>query len=151
MDAQNLPDVERIISLSSTWLKSQDDVLGIALVGSYARGAASPSSDIDLVIVCTAPQAYRTDMTWPSQLPWDALGLAIHRMHDQDYGVLWSRHVLLSAGLEVEFGFAPSAWAMYDPIDPGTLQGMRTGHRILYDRDGLLRCLSEYVLTHKSA
>jgi predicted nucleotidyltransferase len=62
MDAQNLPDVERIISLSSKWLKCQDDVLGIALVGSSARGAAKPGSDIDFVIVCTAGLQNRRDL-----------------------------------------------------------------------------------------
>jgi hypothetical protein len=106
MNAYSLPDAEKIISLSSHWFQGRDDVLGIALVGSYARGAARSGSDIDLVILCTAPQVYRTNMTWPSVLPWGVIGLSVRSMRDQDYGILWSRHVMLSSGLEVEYGFA---------------------------------------------
>ena len=56
---------------------------------------------------------------------------------------------MLSSDLEVEYGFASGAWALINPIDTGTYQVMSAGHRILYDRDGQLRALSEYVLSHK--
>ena len=39
-----------------TWVSDQPDVQGVALVSSYARGAAKDESDIDLVILTDQPQ-----------------------------------------------------------------------------------------------
>lgn len=150
MNAYTLPDAETIISLSTDWFQSRTDVSGIALVGSYARGAVRPGSDIDLVILCVTPQAYRTNMAWPSELPWGRLGLSVRSLRDQDYGILWSRHVLLSSGVEVEYGFASEEWAQIDPVDAGTYQVIEAGYRVLYDRDGKLRELSEHILSRKA-
>lgn len=150
MDSQSLPDPEKIIALSATWFQGREDVLGLALVGSYARGTAQPDSDIDIVILSMTPQAYRTDMSWPSRLPWDEIGVTVKSMRDQDYGLLWSRHVMLSSGQEIEYGFASSEWASIDPVDEGTLQVLSAGHRILYDAGGLLRILSEYAGLRKA-
>jgi predicted nucleotidyltransferase len=147
MNSPTPSEVETILSLNSIWFQSRDDVLGIALVGSYARKAAQPSSDIDLVILSTTPQAYRDDVTWPSQLPWNALGVSVKSWRDEDYGLLWSRHVLLSSDLEIEYGFASTGWASI-PIDAVTYQVMKAGHRVLYDPQGLLAAMSEYVRTH---
>ena len=150
MDSQSLPDPKMIIALSTTWFQSRDDVLGLALVGSYARGTAKPDSDIDIVILSTTPQAYRTDMSWPSRLPWDEIGVTLKSTRDQEYGILWSRYVTLSSGQEIEYGFTSSEWASIDPVDEGTFQVMSAGHRILYDSGGLLRTLSEYVTSRKA-
>lgn len=150
MKAYNLPDAGAIISLSTDWFQSRTDVSGIVLVGSYSRGAARPGSDIDLVILCVAPQAYRTNMAWPTELPWGSLGLSVKSLRDHDYGILWSRHVLLSSGVEVEYGFASEEWAEINPVDAGTYQVMNAGHRVLYDRDGKLRELSEHILSRNA-
>lgn len=137
--------VEAILALSSTWFQRRDDVLGLMLVGSHARGAARPGSDIDLVILTKTPQAYRDDEAWPMLLPWSEIGASVTSFRDQDYGALWSRHVFSSSNQEIEYGFASADWLSVDPIDPGTYQVLRAGHRILYDPLELLRSLSEHV------
>lgn len=149
INTHHMTDAQTIISLSPDWFQSRIDVSGIALVGSYARGAARSDSDIDLVILCAAPRAYRTDEGWPSELPWGRLGLSVSSFRDHDYGKLWSRHVLLSSGVKVEYGFASEEWACINPVDAGTYQVMNARHRILYDRDGKLRELSEHILSRE--
>ena len=47
-----------------SWASQQPDVQGVALVGSYARGAARDDSDIDLVILTEQPQTYLDDISW---------------------------------------------------------------------------------------
>jgi uncharacterized protein len=136
---------EKLLAINTTWLQNRADVLALLLVGSYARGAARPDSDLDLVILSTTPRFYRNDLAWPNHLPWFELGVTVENWRDQDYGRLWSRHVRLSSGLVIEYGFAPGNWASIDPLDEGTCQVMRPGHRILYDPWRILATLSEQV------
>jgi len=44
------------------WASDQPDVQAIALVGSYARGAARYDADIDLVILTDQPSKYPDDI-----------------------------------------------------------------------------------------
>jgi hypothetical protein len=138
-------DIDKMLALNTGWFQSRADVLAILLVGSYARGAAGPASDLDLVILSEDPLFYRKDLQWPNQLPWADLCVTVESWRDQDYGRLWSRHVRLSSGLEVEYGFAPGGWASIDPMDEGTYQVMRSGHQILHDPRQILAVLSEQV------
>lgn len=128
------------------WLGAQfagrADVRGVLLVGSYARGAATPSSDVDLVVLTDNPRAYRDDVRWHEALPWAELGVAPVGHRDGDHGAAWSRHVALDSGLVVEIGFAAPDWAAIHPADPGTLAVMRGGHLILHDPEGALAALA---------
>jgi hypothetical protein len=138
-------DIEKVLSLNLEWFKPRTDVLGLLLVGSYARKTAGPDSDIDLVILTETPGFYRKDHTWPEQIAWKTLHVTVSGWRDQDYGRLWSRHVRLSSGLEMEYGFAASDWASVDPLDEGTCRVMRSGHLILYDPKAILAVLSDCV------
>lgn len=56
-----------------------------------------------------------------------------------DWGpLLTERRLRLGSGFEVEFGFAPIAWASTDPVDPGTAGVVRGGLRALHDPDEVL-------------
>ncbi len=57
-------DRERISSFLtqvSDWAARQPDILALALVGSHARGAATETSDVDLVILAQDPSRYLED------------------------------------------------------------------------------------------
>jgi hypothetical protein len=73
-------------------------VQGIALVGSYARGAARDDSDIDLVILTDQPQKYLDEMQWVERF-----GVA-ERHQTEDYGKLISLRVWYRDRYEVEYG-----------------------------------------------
>jgi predicted nucleotidyltransferase len=52
---QSLAD--RLIEAVAAWARRRDDVLGLALVGSHARGEARIDSDIDLALLVADPDA----------------------------------------------------------------------------------------------
>ncbi|MBE9479394.1 MAG: nucleotidyltransferase domain-containing protein, partial [Chloroflexi bacterium] len=38
------------------WAKNEPDLIALALVGSHARGEASPESDVDLILLLRNPK-----------------------------------------------------------------------------------------------
>lgn len=133
-------EVNAILETFIAWANTQDDVHGLLLVGSWARGTARPDSDIDLIILTTRPEHYRADTTWH-----DALHLLIASWQDEDYGALWSRRLLLHDGSEIEVGFTMPAWANVEPVDGGTRRVVADGCRVLVDKAGVLQSLVRVV------
>lgn len=121
--------VARLIQDVQAWAETRPEVLGVALVGSYARQAARPDSDVDLVIVCESPSAYLEDTAWIG-----AFGLPI-RTGREDWGRVTSLRVGYAEGLEVEFGVADAAWAA-KPLDEGTRRVAQGGLVVVFDRGG---------------
>ena len=135
----------RILEVIIGWAKVHEDIRGVALVGSHARGAARLDSDIDLVVLADNPEAFRTDGSWIDAIDWPSAGVKVANWGDEDYGELWSRRVWLSSGAEVEISFAPVAWASIAPLDAGTRRVISDGCRILHDPAGSLGRLYEAV------
>jgi hypothetical protein len=136
-----LPDnrsqfVERVLCEILTWVEREHAVRGLALAGSYARGAACKDSDIDVVVLVEDPESFLNER-WLDEIDWRRVGASPVETRFVRYGLVWSNHVQLEDGLEVEFGFAPLSWAAR-PLDIGTRQVISGGCRILYDPDGLL-------------
>src|SRR6185436_15676830 len=99
---------------------SRSDIVGLALVGSWARGTASADSDIDLILLTPNPDTFRISTAWLTQIDWPKLGLSVQSCRDAKYGVVWSRHVRLSDRMQIEFGFAFPSWTASRPCDAGT-------------------------------
>jgi len=53
--------IEEFLGAIADWASAQSDVQAVARVGSCARGAAGPDSDIDLVLPVANPQKYLSD------------------------------------------------------------------------------------------
>ena len=81
-----------------TWASDQPDVQGVALVGSYARGAARDESDIDLVILTDQPPKYLENILWVERFG------VVEKHQTEDYGKLISLRVWYQHGIEVEYG-----------------------------------------------
>lgn len=137
--------VESILARVARWANKRSDISAVALVGSWARGAAHADSDIDLVLLTPDPLRFRQNDRWLSEIDWQAIGSEPTTWRDADYDPVWSRHLQLADGTEIEFGFGPLTWASVDPIDPGTCQVIGDGCRILYDPQGLLQNLVTQV------
>jgi len=99
---------------------------------------ARPDSDVDLFTLTDTPPAYRTGLDWVQSLPWHLIEVSGLETRDEQFGVVWSRFVRLTSGLEVEIGFGVPSWADQDPVDPGARRVTQEGCRILYDPEGLL-------------
>lgn len=113
------------------WSKRRRDIRAVALVGSYAKNAATTSSDVDLVIITEDPQSYLTNMDWAR-----VFGTVITK-EIEDYGKLTSLRVWYESGLEVEYGFTTREWVK-TPLDKGTKQVVDDGMRVLFEKEVLL-------------
>lgn len=133
-------EVARLLDDIERWARGRNDILGVAVVGSWARGAATMASDLDIVLLTTDPAVYLAPTGW-----WGFLGPA-ELVTSKRWGALGERRVALPSGLEIEFGIVEPSWALADPPDPGTLRVLSDGLDIIFDRDGLLRRLIESVI-----
>ena len=129
---------ENLINKVIDWAKSEKEVIGVALVGSHARGKARLDSDIDLVIISSNPYRYIDDSSWISSFG------EIKSCKKEDWGILTSLRVFFHGGLEVEFGLSSLEWVAIPP-DSGTAEVVANGMKILHDAMGLLARLQEEV------
>lgn len=113
------------------WAMPQPDIVAVMLVGSHARNAARPDSDVDVIILTTQPQRYTEDTAWMG-----ILGETIRYSHE-DWGAVHGIRAFYADGLEVEYGITTPAWAATAPVDPGTRRVIADGARIIYDPSGL--------------
>jgi predicted nucleotidyltransferase len=127
-----IAQLDRVLVPVVEWARSRPDVLGLALVGSWARGEALPNSDIDLIVLGSQPQTFRDGDRWLAEIHWTE-GRAVS-WHDADYGTAWSRHVRLEPPCEIEFTFCGPSWAATDPVDPGTANVLSNGCRVVLDK-----------------
>lgn len=119
-------EIVSIVHQVTRWAAQRDDIHGLLLVGSCARNAARPDSDIDIVLL-TDDLARYSGLTCADQL---AVGAAIRT---RSWGAIIERRFVTATGLEVEINIARPDWASVTPIDPGTRRVVTDGVRILYD------------------
>jgi predicted nucleotidyltransferase len=132
-------DVDALVAAFTAWVETRDDVVGAALIGSHARSEARAGSDVDLLIVTTAPRRYLEDHEWVT-----AFG-SPEEIALEEWGAVTSLRVRFQRGPEVELGVTSPEWLGTDPVDPGTARVVRDGFRVLWDPDGSLCRLSATV------
>jgi len=123
--------LDRIIAAIAAWARSRSDVVGLALVGSWASGSARADSDVDLVLLVQEPELFRHDAEWLDAIDWcegHVVGWS-----DADYGRAWSRHVRLAPAGEIEFTFCSPTWTCTHPLDNGTAAVVSKGCRPIVD------------------
>jgi predicted nucleotidyltransferase len=123
--------VRQFLTEFSRWASGRPDILAVALVGSYARDQAAGTSDVDLVIICSRPQAYLRDTRWARRFG------EISRQQLENYGKVTSLRVWYADGEEVEYAFADETWCAA-PLDEGSTRVVSDGIRILFKRKSIL-------------
>jgi uncharacterized protein len=134
-----IAQLDPILAPIATWARSRSDILGLALAGSWARGAARAGSDIDLILLVSESRTFRRNDLWPAEIHWAERHVA--GWHDADYGMVWSRHIQLEPPCEIEFTFCAPSWAATDPVDAGTVNVVSQGCRVLLDKAALFEKL----------
>jgi predicted nucleotidyltransferase len=124
-------EMDKIADRVTRWAVDRPDIVGLLVVGSYARNAARPDSDIDLVLLTTNEARY-ADNAWAHEL---ALGELIRV---QSWGAVTERRFVTASGLEVEVNIGSPGWADINPVDPGTQRVVTDGARLLHDPTGAL-------------
>ena len=128
--------VNRFLQIITKWASSQIDIQVVALVGSYARGTANESSDIDLVIITDKPRKYLEHTQWVTHF-----GKVITQRIEY-YGKVTSIRICYTSGLEVEYGITDNNWVSL-PLDEGTRQVIQDGMMILFERNALLSLVGD--------
>ena len=113
------------------WASKQPDIRAVALVGSFARDAATEDSDIDLVILTNEPGRYLADTQWVKRFG------PVAKQQIENYGKLTSVRVWYIGGREVEYGITTPDWAM-SPLDDGTRRVVADGIKVLFEREALV-------------
>lgn len=113
----------RVVRAVTAWATRRRDIIGVAVVGSWARGQARMDSDVDLVVLTDDWEPYVSNTSWVAA----AVGGPADLVRTRRWGPLTERRVALPSGLEVEFGFVPTSWARVHPVDPGTAQVVGAG------------------------
>jgi predicted nucleotidyltransferase len=117
------------------WANQREDVAGLLLVGSHARGGAKPDSDIDILLLVDEPEPYVSNQEWVQNFG------SVTQAKAEDWGAVTSLRVFYRTGAEVEFGLTRPRWAER-PFDEGTAKVLLDGFRVLYDPRDLLKDLS---------
>jgi uncharacterized protein len=123
--------VEQFLNEFSYWATHQGNIEAVALVGSYARGTATETSDVDLVVVASQRDLYLQERSWTQ-----AFGKVVSQQVE-DYGKLISLRVRYADGFEVEYGLTDASWAAV-PLDEGTREVISRGMKVLFERGPLL-------------
>ncbi len=124
-------EIDEFLRRVQEWAEQQADIEAVLLVGSYARGAARPDSDVDLVILTTRPERYVDSVSFAGQFG------SISKWQTEDWGRVTSQRVWYQDGLEVEFGITLPDWSAR-PLDPGTRAVLSDGAQAVFDRSGAL-------------
>ncbi len=127
-------DIKDFIKSVKRWAASKPDIHAVALVGSYARGNAKVTSDIDLVIILDDPRSYLENTDWLQNF-----GMP-EKQELEDYGLVTSLRAWFHDGKEVEFGLTTPAW-ISSPLDEGTRKTIRDGMQVLFKREPILSTL----------
>jgi hypothetical protein len=133
-------NVSDFLEMFSRWAGAQPDVKAVALVGSYARDAATEGSDVDLLILVADVSEYVHNQAWVS------LFGEVAECREEDWGKVTSLRTFYEDGLEVEYGFTRSDWADM-PIDAGSLRVVSDGMKVLYDPLRILSAVQREVLS----
>ncbi|MEU5182257.1 nucleotidyltransferase domain-containing protein [Streptomyces longwoodensis] len=132
---QRAAEIDDVVDRVTAWCADREDVVGLLLVGSCARGAARPDSDVDLVLLTTDPSRYLLEDAWVADL---RLGEVIRT---RSWGPVTERRCRTASGLEVELALGPPEWARTGPVGPGTRRVVADGARVLHDPAGVLAAL----------
>jgi predicted nucleotidyltransferase len=123
--------VKDLLKAVVKWAEGKPDILGVALVGSYARGKAKIDSDIDLVFLTLNPKELIDKPEWINEFG-DAKSIKV-----EDWGQVTSLRVFCQEDLEVEYGITTLEWAR-EPLDEGTRQVIADGMEVMLDKSGIL-------------
>ena len=134
-------EAERLVAALRQWGTDVADCRGIAVVGSFARGAPRTGSDLDLVLLCERPERFGP---WLATVPALAPARFLHR---RAWGPVTELRLRRRSGLHVDVGIAPLSWATSDPLDLGTARVLRDGVRIVHDPDRLLAVAADAART----
>ena len=99
----------------------------IIMVGSYARGTNTESSDLDIVIITSNKPGMMATRDFTQKFG------TVYKQQTEYYGACTSIRVWYKDGKEVEFGIVEPSWISM-PLDTGTFQVLSDGYKVIVDK-----------------
>jgi predicted nucleotidyltransferase len=130
--------VDFLLNEFINWCKKQNEIIGVAIVGSFARGDFNADSDVDLVIIST--DKMNTIDTIYSQFHYDEM---IHHSIEE-WGILTSLRIFYKNELEIEYGVVTKQW-VEEPLDEGTKEVVENGFMILLDKENIFSSVTKFL------
>lgn len=112
------------------WAAKDPGITALLIVGSYARGANKPDSDLDLVILTSRKAEMVQNPSFVNRFG------DVERQQTEEYGACTSVRAWYRDGREIEFGLVEPSWASV-PLDSGTHRVLSDGYLVLTDKEGL--------------
>src|SRR5262249_48883396 len=122
------------------WVNARNDLCGLAVCGSWARGNPRPDSDLDLIVLAREPSALATAAPLAA-IDFAAAGFQVSSIQQETYGAVCSWHLHLFPAADLELTIAGPAWAAIAPVDDGTRAVLRDAFRVVVDKARLLQDL----------
>ena len=118
---------EKFIDTVKQWAEENGKIDSVIIVGSYARGTNTDTSDLDLVILtpCGDEMVENQEFT-------ELFG-KMKKRQTEYYGACTSARVWYQSGMEVEFGLVKPSWIDV-PLDRGTYQVLSDGYKVVLDK-----------------
>jgi len=104
------PEIRSVVAATLRLAHDKPSIAAVALVGSWAPGAGRPDSDVDLVLLTTAPEELLGTDDW-----FGAIRPRARLIRAEDFGAIQERRLRLPGGLEVELGIGEPSWASRAP------------------------------------
>lgn len=126
-------EFDEFIASIKNWGELSEEINAIVLVGSYARGTAKQSSDIDLVIITTEKEKLLSN-----SYVFNQFGKPMKTSREY-YGAVTSIRIWYEDSFEVEYGITDINWISV-PLDYGTHRVLSDGYRVIVDK---LNCFNQ--------
>lgn len=99
--AHNTSMVEVFLLAVGEWASEQTEILAVGVVGSQARGAARPDSDVDFVMIVSDAGVFFASAEWINRFGH------VCAFRDEDWGRLRSRRVHYTTAPEFRYVLQP--------------------------------------------
>ena len=131
--------VDYLLQEFKKWSDYQNQIKGVAIVGSFARGDFHSKSDVDLVIISTNKEVTIQDIL--SEFKYDV----VNRHQLEQWGpFLTSLRIFYDNEIEVEYGVTTNVWVK-EPLDKGTKEVVSNGFKILLDKESVFSGVNKYL------
>lgn len=120
-------NISNFLNEVGNWVKQNDNIDSVILIGSYATGEEREDSDVDIQIITSKPDLFINDESFA-----DRFGKVI-KTKKENWGRVTSIRFWYDNGLEVEFGISTPIWVS-KPLDEGTIRVLTDGYKIIVDK-----------------
>lgn len=127
----------QLLSKIASWARNEKSISSLAIVGSYAIGTQTETSDLDIVVVSKKKETLLLNRNWTN-----LFGKKV-KEEIENWGMLTSIRVWYIDIGEVEFGLVPHEWVRV-PSNEGTTRVVNDGMHVVYDPGGELLKLKDH-------